>query len=293
MTRRGRPKALRRRQRRPARRLSSRWQRRTSSGRSTRLQCHLPVEWIGCSGERPSSWHGGTGRRPAESSGCEPRCTGPSTRKSPSWARQRSMPSRSAGQSTGGIRGGATHHSGTRISTSAQSTSTSTRPTSCSATKSSNMSSIQLRRPRTLLGLCRPGGLCVVATPFLYKVHAAPDDYWRFTPHGLGAVLDRAGFVDIETESWGNTACIKGNFARDLPNKRWRSLRAGDPSLPIVVWAFAGPRSRDFVVCALGGIRTPNLLIRSQMLYPLSYERRASHYKRLPRTRSGAVRRVS
>jgi hypothetical protein len=26
-------------------------------------------------------------------------------------------------------------------------------------------------------------------------------------------------------------------------------------------------------VCALGGTRTPNLLIRSQMLYPLSYER--------------------
>jgi hypothetical protein len=27
--------------------------------------------------------------------------------------------------------------------------------------------------------------------------------------------------------------------------------------------------------CALGGIRTPNLLIRSQMLCPLSYERRS------------------
>ena len=27
-------------------------------------------------------------------------------------------------------------------------------------------------------------------------------------------------------------------------------------------------------VSALGGNRTPNLLIRSQMLYPLSYERR-------------------
>jgi len=27
--------------------------------------------------------------------------------------------------------------------------------------------------------------------------------------------------------------------------------------------------------CALGGTRTPNLLIRSQMLYPLSYERLA------------------
>jgi hypothetical protein len=28
------------------------------------------------------------------------------------------------------------------------------------------------------------------------------------------------------------------------------------------------------LLSALGGIRTPNLLIRSQMLYPLSYERR-------------------
>jgi hypothetical protein len=28
------------------------------------------------------------------------------------------------------------------------------------------------------------------------------------------------------------------------------------------------------LVCALGGTRTPNLLIRNQMLYPLSYERR-------------------
>jgi hypothetical protein len=27
-------------------------------------------------------------------------------------------------------------------------------------------------------------------------------------------------------------------------------------------------------MCALGGIRTPNLLIRSQVLYPLSYERK-------------------
>ena len=27
------------------------------------------------------------------------------------------------------------------------------------------------------------------------------------------------------------------------------------------------------MLCALGGTRTPNLLVRSQMLYPLSYER--------------------
>jgi hypothetical protein len=46
---------------------------------------------------------------------------------------------------------------------------------------------------------------------------------------------------------------------------------------------------------ALGGTRTPNLLIRSQMLYPLSYERTAYEYTaagRLPvrvdATRTGA-----
>ena len=31
-------------------------------------------------------------------------------------------------------------------------------------------------------------------------------------------------------------------------------------------------------VSALGGTRTPNLLIRSQMLYPLSYERTIQQY---------------
>jgi hypothetical protein len=40
---------------------------------------------------------------------------------------------------------------------------------------------------------------------------------------------------------------------------------------------------------ALGGTRTPNLLIRSQMLYPLSYER--SHCSILHTDRRGAYQR--
>ena len=34
-----------------------------------------------------------------------------------------------------------------------------------------------------------------------------------------------------------------------------------------------GPREKEPGFRALGGTRTPNLLIRSQMLYPLSYKR--------------------
>jgi hypothetical protein len=40
-----------------------------------------------------------------------------------------------------------------------------------------------------------------------------------------------------------------------------------------------------FVVCAPVGIRTPNLLIRSQMLYPLSYRRPSTHTGREDWTR--------
>ena len=43
---------------------------------------------------------------------------------------------------------------------------------------------------------------------------------------------------------------------------------------PVADQKTAGQRLLPAVLIgALGGIRTPNLLIRSQMLYPLSYER--------------------
>src|SRR3954463_5183507 len=54
---------------------------------------------------------------------------------------------------------------------------------------------------------------------------------------------------------------VAGGFGGAVPGPEWTRK----------------PRSEDVClglgVCALGGIRTPNLLIRSQMLYPLSYER--------------------
>ncbi len=56
-----------------------------------------------------------------------------------------------------------------------------------------------------------------------------------------------------------------------------------------VSYVFRSDFLLDFVqnYCALEGIRTPNLLIRSQMLYPLSYKRiwrwvKQTEYYRLP-----------
>jgi hypothetical protein len=62
-----------------------------------------------------------------------------------------------------------------------------------------------------------------------------------------------------------------------IPEQDWLSDWL---SRPLIGWSDMGgrlgirPCLQPYCVRALEGTRTPNLLIRSQMLYPLSYERR-------------------
>jgi SAM-dependent methyltransferase len=87
-----------------------------------------------------------------------------------------------------------------------------------------------------------PGGHAIVSTPFLIKVHEIAlfdlRDYWRFTPRGLRALLESAGFVVDSVETWGNRRCVIGNLRRWTPYRRWHPLR-NDPDLAVQVWAFA------------------------------------------------------
>jgi SAM-dependent methyltransferase len=91
-----------------------------------------------------------------------------------------------------------------------------------------------------LRGLCSPGGHVVVSTPFLIRVHEewGMQDYWRFTPRGLRALLERAGLRVDAVEAWGNRDCIDANLDRWPAYRRWQSLR-NEPKLPVQVWAFA------------------------------------------------------
>ena len=93
-----------------------------------------------------------------------------------------------------------------------------------------------------LRGLAAPGGHVLVSTPFLIKVHEISlflmDDYWRFTPRGLRVILEHAGLkVDI-VASWGNGACVVGNFRRWSAYRPWHALD-NDPDLAVQIWAFA------------------------------------------------------
>jgi SAM-dependent methyltransferase len=95
---------------------------------------------------------------------------------------------------------------------------------------------------RNLRGLCAPGGLVIVSTPFLIKVHEVPlflmKDYWRFTPRGLRTLLESAGLEVERVDSWGNRQCVVGNFSNWSMRRRWHSMK-NEPDFPVQVWGFA------------------------------------------------------
>jgi SAM-dependent methyltransferase len=54
----------------------------------------------------------------------------------------------------------------------------------------------------------RPGGRVVLSAPHLSRRHELPHDYFRFTQEGMHALLEDAGFVDIEVRPVGGTLCF-------------------------------------------------------------------------------------
>ena len=54
-------------------------------------------------------------------------------------------------------------------------------------------------RPQQVLNetyrLLRPGGVAVINTPFMYPVHEAPHDYYRYTQYAMKRMVEDAGFI--------------------------------------------------------------------------------------------------
>lgn len=56
---------------------------------------------------------------------------------------------------------------------------------------------------REIARVLKSGGLVIVSVPHLSRRHELPNDYFRFTPEGLGQVLESAGLVVREVRSYG------------------------------------------------------------------------------------------
>jgi SAM-dependent methyltransferase len=97
------------------------------------------------------------------------------------------------------------------------------------------------RAVRNIYTMLRPGGVFVVTTPFLIRIHNHPVDCSRWTELGIKYLLAEAGFnlTNIMTGSWGNRSCVRANFRKWAVWVPWKHSLRNEPDFPYVVWAFA------------------------------------------------------
>lgn len=57
-----------------------------------------------------------------------------------------------------------------------------------------------------------PGGFALLGAPFVDGIHACPDDYFRYTPHGLRHLAEAAGLEVVHSFSPGSPVVAAGEF---------------------------------------------------------------------------------
>lgn len=97
------------------------------------------------------------------------------------------------------------------------------------------------RAIHNIFKMLRPNGVAMIATPFLFRVHARPNDFSRWTEEGLREILIEGGFSQsqIITESWGNKSCAKAHIGGPVRDYGFYRNMKNDSEYPLMVWAFA------------------------------------------------------
>ncbi len=99
----------------------------------------------------------------------------------------------------------------------------------------------------------RPGGLLVLTVPFLGRLHEEPHDYYRFTRHGLAALL---GATPLEIEEISPTGSVAGFLGHQLSTV----LVGSTWHIPLIKW---------FMFAANAGFVVAPAIIIDRILRPL------------------------
>ena len=89
----------------------------------------------------------------------------------------------------------------------------------------------------------RPGGIAVITSCFIYRLHDCPGDYWRFSPAALRLLTTKFSRV-LDNGGWGNfkaTRLLRTSMRfQGLPRAKWHPLHKvaveNDPDWPILTW---------------------------------------------------------
>ena len=94
---------------------------------------------------------------------------------------------------------------------------------------------------KNIHAMTEPGGWALVATPFLFRVHARPHDFSRWTPSGLKQLMIEGGFHEdhVSAFSWGNKACARAHIGGPVRAYGWGRDMSNDEEYPMMVWSFA------------------------------------------------------
>jgi SAM-dependent methyltransferase len=103
--------------------------------------------------------------------------------------------------------------------------------------------------------ILRPGGIAIVATPFLYRIHEAPHDYHRYTGFALDRYARDAGLEVLSLQPIGGLPCA-------LVDIMCRATQKAPP----IAGAIAGVAHRAL---RIGPLR--RAVARSAHWYPLAY----------------------
>jgi SAM-dependent methyltransferase len=70
----------------------------------------------------------------------------------------------------------------------------------------------------------QPGGYVFVTVPFMHQIHHAPHDYHRYTPYGLKALAEEAGFDTIDIRPSGGYFRAVAHLLEQAPSVVGESL---------------------------------------------------------------------